>query len=102
MVNPRANYQRMGYEWTAEHRARLVEVVSTIVDGIETGVFAAAPGDWDSFRRTYSECAFCEFDPICPRDRAEHAADKLTAPELSVRVALTAKPAVDETDGSVT
>jgi RecB family exonuclease len=100
MVNPRANYQRMGYEWTPEHRARLVDVVSTIVDGIESGVFAAAPGDWDNFRRTYKECAFCEFDPICPRDRAEHAADKLTAPELSVRVALTAKPDDPEAGGA--
>ena len=92
MVNPRANYERFGYEWTTDHRRRLAEVVALIVEGIETGVFAAAPGDWDSFRRTYAACAFCEFDSLCPRDRAEHAAEKADAPELEVRVALTRKP----------
>lgn len=98
MVNPRANYQRLGYEWTADHRARLTEVVATIVDGIESGVFAAAPGDWDGFRRTYKQCAFCEFDDLCPRDRAEQADAKAAAPELAVRVALTRRPG-DEDDG---
>lgn len=92
MVNPKAKYQRIGYEWSDERRARLHEVVATIVDGIESGVFAAAPGEWDAFRRTYDECVYCEFDPICPRDRAEHAAQKLDAPELEVRVSLTHKP----------
>ena len=75
-------------EWTEEHRRRLADVVTTIVEGIEGGVFAAAPGEWDSFRRTYEQCAYCEFDSVCPRDRAEHAADKADAPELAVRVAL--------------
>ncbi|MEM7093165.1 MAG: PD-(D/E)XK nuclease family protein [Actinomycetota bacterium] len=98
MVNARANYERFGYEWTDDHRARLTEVVDTIVRGVESGVFVATPGDWDSFRRTYEQCRFCEFDTLCPRDRAEHAAEKAHAPELEVRVALTSGPADEPTD----
>lgn len=89
MVNTTANHARYGYPWTSERRERLVEVLSTTVEGIEGGVFAAAPGEWQSFRMTYENCTYCDFDDVCPTDRAEQAAEKRHHPALEVRVALT-------------
>ncbi len=92
MVNTSAGFARFGYPWTPSHRDRLIDVLTTIADGIEAGVFAAIPGDWQSFRNTYDNCAYCDFAGVCPRDRAEHADEKADAPELAVRVALVPKP----------
>ena len=91
MVNTSAGFARHGYRWTPSHRERLVDVLTGIADGIEAGIFAAIPGDWQSFRNTYDNCAYCDFTSVCPRDRAEHADDKVDAPELEVRVALIPK-----------
>lgn len=96
MVNTAANHARHGYPWTLDHRARLVEVLTTIADGIEQGVFAAIPGDFQSHFGTYENCKYCEFDGLCPRGRAEHASDKANAPEMAVRIGL--KPAADRED----
>ena len=92
MVNPEAGYQRHGYPWTSDRRERLTEVLTAIADGIDSGVFAAVPGDWQSFRGTYDNCVYCEFDNVCPRGRAEQATDKANASELEVRVTLTERP----------
>lgn len=89
MVNTSAGFARHGYAWTPAHRDRLLEVLTAIADGIEAGVFATVPGDWQSFRSTYSNCTYCDFAELCPRDRAEHAGQKADAPEIeAVRVAL--------------
>jgi len=93
MVNTGAGFARHGYAWTAAHRERLTSVLTTIADGIETGVFPAIPGEWQSFRSTYKNCTYCDFNVVCPRARAEHAADKADAAELAVRVELTPRPA---------
>lgn len=85
MVNVEAGFRRVGYSWTEDRRERFIEVVTAIVDGVEGGMFAAVPGDWNHFRGTNDNCAYCEFDPICPRDRGEHAEAKLGAPELQAR-----------------
>ena len=92
MVNTGAGFARHGYPWTPTHRERLLEVLTSIADGIEAGVFAAIPGEWQSFRGTYDNCAYCDFDTVCPRGRAEQAADKAEAPEMAVRVALVPRP----------
>ena len=91
MVNTKAGFARHGYWWTPSHRQRLVEVLTAIADGIEAGVFAAIPGDWQSFRNSYENCAYCDFTAVCARDRAEHTDKKAEAPELAVRVALIPK-----------
>ncbi len=80
--------ERLGYAWTDGLRARFVEVLAVIVDGIDGGVFAAAPGEWNTFRQTNEDCTFCEFDPVCVRDRGEQAEAKASAPEVQVRVRL--------------
>lgn len=85
MINDDAGFARHGYPWTHDRRRRFVDVVTAIVDGIEAGVFPAVPGEWDAFRGTYDGCRHCDFDAVCPRDRGEHAAAKVDAPELRVR-----------------
>jgi hypothetical protein len=96
MVNTEAGHARYGYRWSPAHRFRLHQVLTTIADGIEAGVFPAVPGDWQSFRSTYQQCAYCEFDIVCPRGRSDQAEEKAAAPELAVRVELSARP-VQET-----
>lgn len=98
MVNPEAGFAHHGYSWTGDHQQRLNQVLSTIADGIEAGVFAAVPGDWQSFRNTYENCTYCPFDSVCPRDRAEQASDKAEAPELAVRAALVVPDTDSDTD----
>ena len=80
--------KRVGYAWNEELRARFHELLESITTGIDQGVFAAAPGEWDSFRQSHESCTHCEYDPVCVRSRAEHADAKAAAPELRVRVTL--------------
>jgi ATP-dependent helicase/nuclease subunit B len=94
MVDKGERLTRHGYPWTSARRTRFVDVVRAIVDGIEQGVFPALPGDWDSWRGTHENCTYCDFDDLCPRDRGDHAENKVAAPELRVREVLT--PAVEE------
>jgi hypothetical protein len=96
LVNERAADPHRGYPWTDDHRQRFVDVVTAIVDGIEAGVFPAVPGEWDAFRGTYAACRHCDFDPVCPADRGEHAAAKVGAPELRVRSRLLLREPDDE------
>ena len=93
--------QRLGYAWTDEKRERFHEVLTAITSGIANGVFAASPGEWDSWRLTNANCGYCDFDSVCVRDRGDHAEAKANAPELAVRVALSPKPRVDrDADGN--
>ena len=55
-----------GYPWTDDRRARFIEVVHTIVDGIEDGVFVQVPGEWDIFFRTHDNCRVLRFDERLP------------------------------------
>lgn len=84
--------QRIGYSWNTELRARFHEVLTAITSGIGAGVFAASPGEWDSWRQTNENCSYCDFDDVCVRDRGDHQLAKAEAPELAVRVALTPAP----------
>jgi ATP-dependent helicase/nuclease subunit B len=89
MVNPDApEPPQVGYRWEPPQRERFVEVVGAIVDGIDRGVFAATPGEWDSWRSTHTTCIYCDFNEVCPVDRGEFAQLKASAPELAVRAAL--------------
>jgi hypothetical protein len=85
MVNEEVPFPRRGYPWDAERRSRFVDVVAGIVAGIERGVFPAIPGEWDSWRNTFGNCKYCDFDDVCLRDRGELAEAKAAAPQLAVR-----------------
>lgn len=80
---------RKGYRWTPDVRSRFIEVLTTITDGIEGGLFAATPGEWNIFRQTNESCTYCDFDSLCPRSRGDQAEAKAHAPELvSIRSSL--------------
>lgn len=84
MLNAAGGYERHGGPWTSEARTRFLEVLTAITDGIEAGTFPARPGELDLFWRRHAHCGFCDFDRLCPRDRAEHERAKAGAPELAV------------------
>lgn len=91
--------QRVGYTWTPDLRARFHEVLTAITSGIGAGVFAAQPGEWDTWRQTNDNCGYCDFDSVCVRERGDHEVAKAEAPELAVRVALR-PPADDDDEGA--
>ncbi|MGB3733473.1 MAG: PD-(D/E)XK nuclease family protein [Ilumatobacter sp.] len=80
--------QRLGYAWNEGLRARFDQLLAAITDGIDGGVFAAAPGEWNTFRQTNEECTYCDYDPVCVRERGEQADAKAAAPEVQVRLVL--------------
>ncbi len=85
MVEPRGAFRRFGYRWDPALRERFIEVLQTIVDGIDHGSFPAVPGEWSTFFSTHDNCRYCEFDIICPVDRGEQAEVKVDAPEIRIR-----------------
>lgn len=93
MVNTAAGYARHGYPWTAERRERFLEVLATIAEGIEGGIFPLVPGEWNTYRRTHDNCAYCEFDSVCPQERGDMAQAKVAAPQLRRRDTLVQEPA---------
>ena len=89
VINPRTGtYGRHGYAWTEERRDRFIEVLTAIADGIEGGAYPMVPGEYNLFWQTHDNCAYCEFDGICPSARGEQAAVKVDAPGLRARDAL--------------
>ncbi len=74
-TSDKGNFSLAGYPWTTDRQERFRSVLATIVNGIESGLHPPNPGDFDSFYGSFQNCRFCDFDPICRRDRdAEFAA----------------------------
>jgi hypothetical protein len=74
-TSDKGGFTLAGYDWVAENRERFRDVVGTIVDGIETGLFPPNPGEYDSYFGSFANCRYCDFDALCRRDRdAEFAA----------------------------
>ena len=97
LINDQGCDERHGYDWTGEHRARFVEVIEAIVDGIEAGSFPAVPGEFQSWSQRHENCRYCEFNAICPVERGEQALAKEGAPEVQVRLRLAVRtPEPDE------
>jgi len=63
-----------GFALDAARRRRFVEVVDTIVDGVDQGCFPAVPGEGgynpSAFTETFEHCFSCPYDRLCPADRA--------------------------------
>ena len=83
-----SSQKRLGYAWNATLRERFLELLAAITEGIDGGVFAASPGEWNTFRQTNEECTYCDYDAVCVRERGEQADAKAAAPELQVRLVL--------------
>jgi ATP-dependent helicase/nuclease subunit B len=61
-----------GYELDDEALGEFHDVLATILDGVEDGVFPAYPGAPRGDRRgreTFDNCAYCPFDRVCPPGR---------------------------------
>lgn len=51
---------------------RLKAVLDVFVGGIRDGIYPANPGEAESFpRQTWSSCAYCPYDRVCPSTRLE-------------------------------
>jgi len=81
-ISVKGGYGKHGYPWTEDRRSRFLDVTEAIVDGIESGVFPAQPGAYDSFWGSHTGCTWCDFDRVCPRDRDDHQRATAGAPEL--------------------
>ena len=60
---------------------RYNEGVTTITQGIRGGLFPANPGTYGL--SNYTNCSYCDFDPICPSRRADAWERKKTDPSLA-------------------
>jgi ATP-dependent helicase/nuclease subunit B len=78
-------------EWTTLDDAvhlRLIEVVATLAEGIETGRFPARPGPSDGRNSRGANCTYCPFDAMCPPDRGASWRRKRADPALASYTAL--------------
>ncbi len=90
-ISDRAGFAEIGYPVDAHVVGRLADVVGRALDGIGAGLFPARPGEPDQ-RGRWENCLFCDYDRLCPRDRARQWERKRTAPELSGYVELAEGP----------
>jgi ATP-dependent helicase/nuclease subunit B len=84
---------------TDDVEARFRHVVGLIADGVEEGCFPGVPGV-PTFR-SFSNCASCDFDQICPTSRDRHWGRKYNAPALRGVVTLVNGDVPDGLAGSV-
>lgn len=87
-----------GYPWTDDRARRFREVIQAMVDGVDTGVFPLVPGEFNWFNQSYDNCRFCDFDRLCPSDRAVYAEAKVDAPQLKIRQRLAPEAPDDEVE----
>jgi len=75
-------------------RSRFAEALGTILDGIAEGAFPFHPGDLEGSGD--SNCRYCDFDALCPRDRAATWQRAALAPALGAYLALAEPGALGE------
>lgn len=85
-TSEKGRFESIGYAVDEPVLARLREVLTVMADGIAAGVFPARPGDVD--RQTYKNCAYCDYDRLCQRDRGRQWERKRTAAVLTDYVAM--------------
>jgi len=77
-----------GYALTPQRRQRFLSALTSITEGIESGVFPMVSGDYNDFFQSHENCRFCDFDDICPRDRHDQSARKVNDQRSEVFVEL--------------
>ncbi|MEY2436925.1 MAG: ATP-dependent helicase/nuclease subunit [Acidimicrobiaceae bacterium] len=98
-VGQRGVIEMKGGPIDAAADARFREVLSTIVGGIEAGLFPARPGGdiwYPSTGPTFANCSFCDYDRVCSSRRGEQWVELRDAPVLAPYVALAEGPAPGE------
>ena len=88
-----------GIELDEAAEARAVEVIASIAQGIEQGVFPAVPAERNDFFRSFENCRYCDFDRLCPRDR-DVTFDAKASDERLVEFSRLAEPRGSAEDGS--
>ncbi len=94
-TSTRGGFARAGYPWTFERRERFLDVVETIVDGIERGEFPANPGEYNTFYGDFQNCGYCPFSRICPTDRDAELERAIASGSLVEYVAMHQPPDAD-------
>jgi ATP-dependent helicase/nuclease subunit B len=70
----------------------LTEVLTRIDAGVRAGCFPQVPGDFAEWRGRYDNCAYCDYDSLCPAGRDVLAASKSCSPRLAPFRALSPEP----------
>ena len=78
----RGEYQHKGYVVTDADLAEFRRVVQVISNGIKGGSFPANPGSPDDRTGGSTNCTYCPFDQICPKDRQRAWQRKQRSPEI--------------------
>ena len=70
-ITRKGGFQRFPFKNTPGNMKRFESTLAAIVEGIRAGAFPFNPGKEGSGPkgRAYENCAYCEFDRICPRRR---------------------------------
>lgn len=89
------DFAKAGYHWGDEQEERFLSAVTTIVDGIEQGMFPPNPGEYNSYYGTYENCKWCEFKRLCPVDRGSEFEQAVESGRLVEFLAMV-DPAIDD------
>lgn len=83
-ITDKGGWDQYGYTTHPEYEARFVEVLTTIADGIEAGLFPGRPGAPSSRigKPPFERCTYCDFDAVCTRDRGVEWEQVRLAPQL--------------------
>ncbi len=81
-------YPNEPVEFDSDASERVSEVVGLLAQTIKDGVFPAIPGKDDSFHNSFENCAYCDYDAVCPADRSEAWARKSHDENVSTMVEL--------------
>ena len=87
-ISDKGEFKTVGYPWTSGRRARFIDALDTIVEGIERGDFPPNPGDLEYHRGTFENCGYCAFDRVCAVDRDEELEQAIRSGELVRYVAM--------------
>ncbi|HEY6379200.1 MAG TPA: PD-(D/E)XK nuclease family protein [Candidatus Dormibacteraeota bacterium] len=94
----RGEFKTTELDVTPDVKTTLVEALTTIDAGIRAGCFPQVPGDYEDFRGRCANCAYCEFDPVCPAGREVLAAAKWDSTAMRPFAALAPDPGSEGPD----
>jgi ATP-dependent helicase/nuclease subunit B len=87
-ISEREKFETKGYELSDVVLGRFDEALTVIARDIERGQFAARPGEFNGFRKTYDNCVYCPYDNLCFGDRDRAWRRKLDSPEIQDYIGL--------------
>jgi ATP-dependent helicase/nuclease subunit B len=90
----RGGFAQVGLEVDDGVEAVLAEVLAHIDAGLRAGCFPQVPGDFEEWWGRCENCAFCDYDTLCPAGRDVLATAKAGSPGLAAHRAL--RPAAVE------